>query len=353
MYRVIQWATGSVGRTTLRRIIDHPDLELVGLYCHGAGKVGKDAGEIARRSATGVLATHRIEDILAIDADVVIHTPLLSVPYAQQNAFVEQLLASGKNVISVNGFYLPQAHGPAYAAPLLDAARRGGSTLAGIGLNPGFIAERVATTMSGLMAELRAIECHETADSSWIPTPQFVFDVMGFGADPAERDITRGPLAGLYADLYAETFAYVAESLGTGVRQVTPDHRLTLAPADLQIAAGIVRKGTVAATEWRWNVEFEDGRLMTHSLLWTADPKLHDASRGAHWRVRLRGRPTVTIDFALEDENPTAPPLRASMDALAALVIRAIPAVCAAPAGFYRLPSVLPFCARLHEGGRM
>ena len=65
MYRVVQWATGSMGRTALRRVIDHPDLELAGVYVYDARKVGVDAGEIARRPATGVRATNRIEDILA------------------------------------------------------------------------------------------------------------------------------------------------------------------------------------------------------------------------------------------------------------------------------------------------
>lgn len=56
-YKVVQWATGSVGRTTLRRIIDHPDLELVGLYTYGSEKVGVDAGTLAKRPPTGGKAT--------------------------------------------------------------------------------------------------------------------------------------------------------------------------------------------------------------------------------------------------------------------------------------------------------
>ncbi len=56
-YRVIQWATGSMGKTCLRAVIDHPDLELVGLYVCSNRKAGRDAGEIARRNPTGVIAT--------------------------------------------------------------------------------------------------------------------------------------------------------------------------------------------------------------------------------------------------------------------------------------------------------
>src|SRR5207245_1911166 len=45
-YRVIQWSTGNVGRFALRCIVGHPELELVGLWVHGAAKAGKDAGEL-------------------------------------------------------------------------------------------------------------------------------------------------------------------------------------------------------------------------------------------------------------------------------------------------------------------
>jgi len=45
-YRVIQWTTGNVGRRALRAIIEHPEMELVGVYAHGKEKVGKDAAEL-------------------------------------------------------------------------------------------------------------------------------------------------------------------------------------------------------------------------------------------------------------------------------------------------------------------
>ena len=346
MYKVIQWATGSIGRTALRRIIDHPDLELVGLYVYDPRKVGRDAGEIAKRPPTGVIATNDIETILALDADVVIHTPRISVPYAEQNAEIERLLAAGKNVISVNGFYVPQVHGESYITPLRAACARGNSTLAGMGLNPGFIAERLALALTGLCAQLDFIGAYETVDCSYIPAPDFVFKTMGFGADPAAGDITRGELAQLYTDLYAETFAYVAATLGTQVQTLTSDHQLTLAPDDIKIAAGTVRKGTVAATEWRWHAQFADGRRMTHSVLWTSSLKLHSDDEAVHWRIEIKGRPNVSLQFALHDPDPAVPPSRTGADATAALLIRGIPDVCAAPPGFFSYAPPVAFKPR-------
>ena len=45
-YRVIQWATGTVGKVALKHFIENPTIELVGVYVTNPEKVGKDAGEL-------------------------------------------------------------------------------------------------------------------------------------------------------------------------------------------------------------------------------------------------------------------------------------------------------------------
>ena len=50
--RVIQWTTGNIGRRSLHAIIGRPDMELVGVYAHGADKVGVDAADLG---AAGVV----------------------------------------------------------------------------------------------------------------------------------------------------------------------------------------------------------------------------------------------------------------------------------------------------------
>jgi hypothetical protein len=349
MYRVAQWATGSMGRTALRRIIDHPDLELVGVYVYDEKKVGRDAGELVRRPPTGIRATHRIEELIASRPDVVLHAPRLSEPYERQNLEVIELLGAGINVISTAGFHYPAGHGAAYWAPLLAACERGGSTLAGLGLNPGFIGERLGVLLTGMCASFTSLSCFEIADASSMTAPEFVFGLMGFGSDPAVRDIRQGPLARLYESLFGEVFHAVAAALGTRVVRLVPDHALTLAPTDVTIRAGVIRAGTVAATEWRWRGEFADGRFMVHSVVWTADPTWHGAvkSNAAQWKIEIQGRPNVRVQIAIEDPDPAAPHMRAATDATVAIAIQAIPAVCAAPPGFYQVPVPGAFRDRL------
>lgn len=349
MHRIVQWATGSMGRTALRRILDHPDLELVGVHVYDERKVGVDAGEIARRPATGVRATNRVEDVLALAPDVVLHMSRITEPYERQNADVATLLGAGIDVISTAGFHYPACHGIAYAGPLREACRRGGSTLAGVGLNPGFMAERVATMLTGLCAKLDSVACFELADASHLPAPEFAFGLMGFGADPTERDITTEPIATMYGELFMEVLHMVADALGSRVASLGTEHSTTLAPRDLAIRAGTIRRGRVAATDWRWRARLESGVELLHSVTWTADPALHGATGrdAAAWRIEISGRPNVRASIAIEDPDPGAPHTRAAVDAVVALALNAIPEVIAAPPGFYTFPAQAPFRARL------
>ena len=70
-YRVIQWATGHVGKHALRAIANHPQMELAGLWVSSEAKAGKDAGELCGAGRTGVTATRDAEAMLALDADCV------------------------------------------------------------------------------------------------------------------------------------------------------------------------------------------------------------------------------------------------------------------------------------------
>ena len=73
--RVIQGYTGTIAKAQIRMIARHPDVELVGTLVHHEDKVGLDAGDIAGIEPLGVAATNSLDDILALDADVVLYNP--------------------------------------------------------------------------------------------------------------------------------------------------------------------------------------------------------------------------------------------------------------------------------------
>ena len=94
---------GGVGVAAIKGVLEHPDLELVGLL--GAlGSQERQGRRRTRRRATplGVTATNDVDEILALDADAVIYSPLMPNPDE-----VTALLRSGKNVVTPVGWFYP------------------------------------------------------------------------------------------------------------------------------------------------------------------------------------------------------------------------------------------------------
>jgi hypothetical protein len=121
-YKVVQWATGSVGMWSLKEIVRNPDLDLVGLRVYSPDKVGRDAGEIAGTDPVGVIATDSTAEILALDCDAVVHCAQAFGQMEQMTDDVVALLESGKNVVSVSDYISPDLWRPGL---LVRAARRG------------------------------------------------------------------------------------------------------------------------------------------------------------------------------------------------------------------------------------
>ena len=248
-------------------------------------KAGQDAGTIAKRPETGIIATDDRAAILALDADVVVHCPRITLPYEALVDDVVALLESGKNVVSIAGFHWPAAHGDAYASRLREAAERGGVTLAGVGVNPGMVVERIALAATAMSHELTRLSVFETVDASNMTSPEFVFGLMGLNsATRPKSDIREGPLATLYGTLFSEVLHFFAAELGSTVAEIVPDHRLTLAPHEIMTKAGPIAPGHVAATEWRWTAKTAAGPELLLSILWTADPRCTATSGSATGR---------------------------------------------------------------------
>ena len=93
--RVVQWTTGNVGRRSVRAVVAHPDLELVGCYAWSTEKVGNDLGELCGIEPMGVTATDDVDVLLALGPDVVVYNPMW--PSTDE---VVRILAAGVNVVT-------------------------------------------------------------------------------------------------------------------------------------------------------------------------------------------------------------------------------------------------------------
>lgn len=345
--KVIQWATGAMGRTCLQAVIDSPRHELVGLFVYGERKAGKDAGEIARRDPVGVTATRDIEAILALDADVVIHAARLDPPADRHDADIERLLRSGKNVISINGGTYPAHWAPERRARLQAAAEAGGTSFMGAGLNPGFAAEKLAVLATGVCRDVRKVSLSETVDCRPVKSPDYVFDVIGFGA-PVDRIDPNSPdwvPARTMNALFEEVVACVADRLGWQEIEVVTDHSLTATPVPLEIAAGRIEPGGAARIDWRWIARTGATDRVELHIAWTMETPEPGAPEPGLWSIRVEGEPCVSIAFGVETPAGWQERVSAEMLGVAGAVLNAMPHVIAAPPGVVETPEFAPWRA--------
>ena len=346
--RVVQWATGKLGSESLRQIIDHPDLELAGVYVYSDAKAGADAGDLCGRGPTGIKATKNIEEICALEADAVFHMPTLEPTTDNSDREVIRLLESGLNVISIRGYWYPQWRGADYAAQFGDACRKGGSVLFGTGISPGFVFDRIGPVLSGFCTSVAGLTFNEFFDNRMRPW-RTVHDVIGLGHPPGQITPTHTACVTLTA-LYTEMYHFMAHQLGTTCTGVTLDVTTIVTDTDIVIKSGIILAGTGKATIWHWTAQLANGLVLHHKSHWHVGdlPKGWD-SRNV-WIVAVDGEPRFRAEMVLEQSGADGLTKRGydpNGRALAATCINALPEVLAAEPGILLPPSFAHFRPRL------
>lgn len=326
-YRVIQWATGNVGTRALRTVIEHPALDLVGLWVSSAAKRGQDAGVIAGLDPCGTIATGSVDDLIATDADCVL--------YMRQGTDIDELcrlLASGKNVVTTRGdFHHPPSMDPATRHRIAAACQAGRTSIYSTGSSPGFITEALPIPLLSLSRRLDRLTIDEYADLSSRASPDLLFGVMGFGRaprafDPRQIDHVKGDFAGSLAQL--------ADAAGIAIDQWDAIGEMGVATQAITIAAGTIDAGTVAAQRITISGMRHGQPMLRFRANWYCSDRIDRTDwelRPSGWRIRVEGDTPldVAISFPVAPEDYAAftPGLTAHR------AVNAVAALCQAPPG--------------------
>jgi 2,4-diaminopentanoate dehydrogenase len=336
--RVVQWATGNIGARSLRHVIEHPDLVLVGLYVHSESKVGQDAGDLCGLAPTGVLATDDVDAILDLQPDCVLY-----MPRAADVDVLCRLLASGANVVSTcGGFHHPPSVEPELRARIEAACARGDSSIHCTGSSPGFITEAVPLVLSSIQRRVDRITIDEFADLSQRESPGLLFDVMGFGRPVGELDPRRLSHG---KESFGPSLRVVADALSTPLDSVTAGGEIAVTPTTVEIAAGRLEAGTIAAQRMTVSGMRHGRELLRFRATWFCTTELDPAWEllATGWRVSVEGDAPLELDvrmpIPLEQMAATTPGYTANR------AVNAVPFVCAAAAGIRTstdLPMIVP-----------
>jgi 4-hydroxy-tetrahydrodipicolinate reductase len=320
-------------------VIEHPDLELVGVLVYSEEKEGQDAGALCGLDPTGVLATRDPAAILALRADCVL--------YMADRADIDvicALLESGANVVATRSeFHDPDGLDADVRQRIERACAQGGTTLYSTGSSPGFITEALPYALLSIQRRLDRLSIEEFADMSSRNSPEMVFDLMGFGRDPARFD-PRG-LEAHGGGSFAGSLRAVAKALSIPLDDVVATAEVAVARGAVDVAAGRVEAGTVAAQRLQVACLRAGEPVLSFSANWylTTDVEPAWDLRDTGWRVLVEGDTPLDIDIrfpvAPDEWAATSPGLTAHRP------VNAVRYVCAAEPGILTtadLPQIIP-----------
>ncbi len=330
-YRVIQWATGGVGRAAVAGVLAHPQLELAGCWVHSQDKVGRDVGELCGLEPVGVTASGDVDALLAMEADCVVYCPVMPDP-----TLVQRLLESGKNVVTpLNWFY---SRGRDVTA-LEAACRAGSSTLHGTGIHPGGITERFPLMVSALSSAITHVRAEEFSDIRTYGAPAVISDIMLFGKTP--REAAASPMVQFLGQGFLQSMDMVADELGFAVDPEPRSlHEVAVATRPIASPIGEIAPGLVAAQRFTWQHTVGGEPVITVRVNWFMgeehlEPGWCFGPEGERFEVEITGDPSSHVTFHGWHPDSIAAGLQRNPGIVATAnhCVSAIPYVCRAEPG--------------------
>ena len=334
-YRVVQWSTGNVGMLALRVIIEHPDLELVGLLVHSDSKAGRDAGELCGAGTTGVIATTDPDEVLKLTPDVVCYTATGDLRPHEAVADMCRILETGANVVSTSVVSLvyPPAADKGYVEQLEAACRKGGTSFLTSGIDPGFANDLLPLTLTGFSERVDSVRVMEILNYDTYAQPQVLFETMGFGSPPDHTPLLLMP--GVLTLAWGSVVHVIAAGLGVTVDEVRERHERWPSDRTFEAPGGVIEKGTMAGLRFEviGVVNGREAIVVEHVTRMRDDaaPEWPQPAGQGSYRILIEGSPKMKCELELlgEDGDHNT----GGVLATATRVLNAIPAVVAAPPG--------------------
>jgi 4-hydroxy-tetrahydrodipicolinate reductase len=284
--RVVQWTTGNVGKESVKAIAANPGLDLVGCYAWSASKVGVDVGELAGIASLGVAASDDVGALLALRPDCVVYNPMW--PSVDE---LVTILEAGVDVVTTAAFINGRRLG-ADRDRLVAACERGGSSLMGTGVSPGF-AELLAITLAGASSRVDKVVVQEQADSTFYDSPD-TERPAGFGHPidhPGLHEMVSEGTA-----VFGEAVAMVADALGVELDEIVCESEFAETTEDVEMASWTIPAGHVAGVAASWQGRVGGRTVVDLNVRWkkgsTLKPDWVIEKDG--WVITVEGLPTMT-----------------------------------------------------------
>jgi hypothetical protein len=333
VYRVVQWTTGNVGQRSVRAVLSNPQLELVGCYAWGADKVGRDVGDLCGIEPTGITATNDVAALLALEPDCVVYNP----KWPDVDELV-RILEAGVNVVATAAFITGHALGDGRAR-LIDACERGGSSIFGSGMNPGF-ANLLGLVSAGICDRVDSISVLESVDSTGYDSPETEL-VAGFARPIDDPELPAMVERG--TAVFGDAVRFMAEALGVEIDEVRCESEFAQTTEDLDLGSWLIPAGCVAGIAASWQGRRDGRTIVDLKVRWRKGRTLEPDWTIEHgYIVEVKGLPSVRTK--LEVFPPADFVARSISDYMVlGMIMTALPAINAIPAVCDARPGIVTY----------
>jgi hypothetical protein len=271
----------------------------------------------------GIAATNDLAAILALRPDCVLYMPLEWVVDD-----MVRLLEAGINVVSTANFITGKSYGEKDMFRLDEAARRGGVSLYGSGINPG-LANVLGLVSTAVCRRVDRVSVLESVDATAYASAQTWLDI-GFASPPDSPGLYEKARKRML--VFLDSVEMMAAALEVALDEVRFDVEFGTATKDLDLGYMKIGKGTICGLKGVWSGIVNGRAVIELGLCW----RLGDAME-PNWPteegyvIEIDGVPSVRAryaiqypanltDFGIATANPAVNAIRAVVAARPGLV---------------------------------
>jgi len=211
--KVVICGVGEIGGRIAKLLLKKKGIRVVGAIDMSPRKVGKDLAELlGLEEPTGVTVSKDAAKVISeTKPDIVVHatTSFLKDAYSQILTAVEH----GANVVSTTEeLSYPYIVDPKLAEKLDSAAKEHGVTVLGTGINPGFLMDTLAITLTAVCQEVYGIEVKRVMNAATRRVPFQKKIGAGLTVEEFTEKIRTGAITGHVG--LEQSIAMIAAALG-------------------------------------------------------------------------------------------------------------------------------------------
>jgi 4-hydroxy-tetrahydrodipicolinate reductase len=330
--KVIPYGIGAVGGFITKFLLEKEGVEIVGAVDVAKDKVGKDLGEVlGLKHKVGIKISENLESVLQkTRADIAIHatSSFLKDTYPQ----IASILKHGVNVVSTcEELSYPYVSEPKLAEKLDALAKKHDSTVLGTGINPGFLMDTLALTLTSACEKIEKIEVTRVMNAGTRRLPFQKKIGAGLTVEEFQQKIEKKQITGHVG--LEQSIAMIANALAWKLDRIL-----------VQSVEPVIAKKTVESKDIKVNAGKVAGLkqkakgIMKNREVIALDFQAYIGAEEEYDAITIKGVPNI---------NQKIQPCVHGDTGTVAVIVNAIPRVINAPAGLFTMkdlpvPSATP-----------